>query len=162
MGGGQRPWVIRQGLAFWILCFGFWDHDPTDIARHVVGCQIIRWTKFHIALGDVASNICQALNLGTDTLIIGGESAGGNLCAATLLRRRDAFAANTLPLKIPFPWKLANLVYGVFDIGGTSSVAAFGDRRLIETSKVGPGRNATFSIIIVYPGYLIIMMEGFL
>jgi len=51
-------------------------------------------------------------SFGTDTLIIGGESAGGNLCAATLLRRRDAFAANKLPLKIPFPWKLANLVYG--------------------------------------------------
>ena len=96
---------------------------------------------------------------------MGGESAGGNLCAAVLLRRRDAHAAaaasDCLPLVHPptsaaaatasgclpivhpatltaaagFPWRLANLVYGIFDVAGTPSVDAFGARRLVETAR---------------------------
>ncbi len=59
---------------------------------------------------------------GTDRLVIGGESAGGHLTAATLLRMRDrhgftAFAA-------------ANLVYGVFDLTMTPSQAS-GDDALV-------------------------------
>ena len=34
-----------------------------------------------------------------------------------------------------FPWHLANLVYGIFDVAGTPSVEAFGDRRLVETAR---------------------------
>ena len=66
-----------------------------------------------------------------DVLIAGGESAGGNLCAATLLRRRDHHIARGST----FPWRLTNLVYGIFDVAGTPSVEAFGNRRLVETAK---------------------------
>jgi acetyl esterase len=59
---------------------------------------------------------------------IGGESAGANLSAVTLLRLRDrhglagAFAA-------------ANLVYGCFDLGGTPSRRAWGERTLLLTDS---------------------------
>jgi acetyl esterase len=59
---------------------------------------------------------------------IGGESAGGHLSAATLLRLRDrrgitgAFAG-------------ANLVFGVFDLSGTPSCKQFGDRPLVLTDS---------------------------
>ena len=59
---------------------------------------------------------------------IGGESAGANLAATTLLRLRDrhrlggAFAA-------------ANLVYGAFDLGGSPSRRAWGDRKLLLTDS---------------------------
>ena len=55
---------------------------------------------------------------GTDTLIIGGESAGGQLCALTCLGLRKALK---LPSTAPFPYKAANLVYGCYDMGGTPS-----------------------------------------
>ena len=75
-------------------------------------------------------------------LLIGGESAGGNLCAATLLRRSaKAKAKAFLPdPKNPKPenryteWAFANLVYGIYDVAGTPSARRFGDRRLVETS----------------------------
>lgn len=85
-----------------------------------------------------------------DALIIGGESAGGNLCAAVLLRRRDFHSAKAAKetkttrmtttrtrtrTSDAFPWRLANLVYGIFDVAGTPSVDAFGDRRLVETTE---------------------------
>jgi acetyl esterase len=60
---------------------------------------------------------------------IGGDSAGGHLSAATLLRLRDrhgivgAFAA-------------ANLVYGAFDLSFTPSVRQWGDRPLILTTPM--------------------------
>lgn len=76
-----------------------------------------------------------------DALIMGGESAGGNLCAAVLLRRRDFHRARaaaetktTTRTSDALPWRLANLVYGIFDVAGTPSVEAFGDRRLVETA----------------------------
>ena len=56
---------------------------------------------------------------GTDTLIIGGESAGGQLCALTCLGLRKALK---LPSTAPFPYKAANLVYGCYDMGGTPSL----------------------------------------
>ena len=95
-------------------------------------------------------------------MIIGGESAGGNLCAAVLLRRRDAWRGPrpewykkgwVTPRGVEgwpvteigerlgggyehkMPWKLANLVYGIYAVAGTPSVAAFGERRLIETAR---------------------------
>ena len=64
-------------------------------------------------------------------LLIGGESAGGNLCAAVLLRRKAMHDRAGTQL----PWRLANLVYGIFDVAGSPSVAAFGDRRLVETAR---------------------------
>jgi len=51
---------------------------------------------------------------GTDKLLIGGGSAGGNLAAVTLLRLRDRHAAARA-------FSAANLVFGVYDVSGTPS-----------------------------------------
>ena len=56
---------------------------------------------------------------GTQRLIIGGESAGGHLCASTMLRLRAALGLSSTA---PFPFCAANLVYGVYDLSGTPSM----------------------------------------
>jgi acetyl esterase/lipase len=66
-------------------------------------------------------------------LVLGGESAGGNLCAATLLRRRDAALRG--PSESKTRWAFVNFVYGIYDLRGTPSVHRFGDRRLVETTR---------------------------
>jgi acetyl esterase len=60
---------------------------------------------------------------GTDVLTIGGESAGGHLAAATILRLRDRYGYTG--------FRGANLVYGVFDLSMTPSQLAFGNERLV-------------------------------
>lgn len=65
---------------------------------------------------------------GTRALVIGGESAGGHLCAAALLRLRSALG---LPSDAPLPYRAANLVYGIYDLDGTPSCRAYGERRLV-------------------------------
>jgi acetyl esterase/lipase len=60
---------------------------------------------------------------GTETLTIGGESAGGHLAAVTLLRLRDRHGFTG--------FAGANLVYGAFDLSGTPSQLLFGERRLV-------------------------------
>ncbi|MBI4519072.1 MAG: alpha/beta hydrolase [Deltaproteobacteria bacterium] len=65
---------------------------------------------------------------GTARLLIGGESAGANLAALTLLRMRDRhgfcdFAA-------------ANLTFGVFDLSLTPSAARWGERNLILNTAI--------------------------
>ncbi len=66
---------------------------------------------------------------GNESIVIGGESAGGNLSVATLLKMRDrhnytGFAA-------------ANLVYGGYDLNMTPSTANWGEERnLILTTKL--------------------------
>lgn len=65
---------------------------------------------------------------GTDNLVIGGESAGGNLSAATLLRMRDRHGFTG--------FSGANLVYGAYDVTGTPSQLNWGEeRKLILTSR---------------------------
>ena len=65
---------------------------------------------------------------GTDSLAIGGESAGGHLSAVTLLRLRDRHGYAG--------FRAANLVYGAFDLGMTPSQRAFGDDpRLVLRTK---------------------------
>lgn len=56
---------------------------------------------------------------GTDTLIIGGESAGANLSVVTLLRMRDRHGYNG--------FAGANLVYGVYDLSMTPSARCWGE-----------------------------------
>jgi len=56
---------------------------------------------------------------GSSRLLIGGESAGGHLAAATLLRLRDRHAAADRFLG-------ANLVFGVFDLTQTPSQTGVG------------------------------------
>jgi acetyl esterase/lipase len=60
---------------------------------------------------------------GSDALTIGGESAGGHLSAATLLRMRDRHSFTG--------FRGANLVYGAFDLRMTPSMRAFGNERLV-------------------------------
>lgn len=60
---------------------------------------------------------------GTDTLTIGGESAGGHLTAVTILRMRDRHGYTG--------WRGANIVYGAFDLSLTPSQRQFGDMRLV-------------------------------
>lgn len=60
---------------------------------------------------------------GIDVLAIGGESAGGNLSAVTLLRMRDRHGFTG--------FRAANLVYGAFDVSMTPSQKSFGDKRLV-------------------------------
>ncbi|MGV8995483.1 MAG: alpha/beta hydrolase [Parvibaculaceae bacterium] len=60
---------------------------------------------------------------GTDVLTIGGESAGGHLAAATVLRMRDRHGYAG--------FKGANLVFGAFDLSMTPSQEQFGDERLV-------------------------------
>lgn len=69
-----------------------------------------------------------ASEFGTDKLIIGGESAGANLSAVTLLRMRD---------KHDFKGYCgANLIYGIFDLTLTPSCRNWGERPLVLTTPL--------------------------
>ena len=65
---------------------------------------------------------------GTDRLLIGGESAGANLSAVTLLRMRDRHGYSG--------FSGAVLTYGVYDLSMTPSARNWGERNLILTSKL--------------------------
>ena len=63
-----------------------------------------------------------------EALAIGGESAGGNLAAATLLRRRDEMC---------LPYRAAVLTYGVFSaIYDLPSMKAMWDRPLVLSGPI--------------------------
>lgn len=66
--------------------------------------------------------------LGTDRLVIGGESAGAHLALVTMLRLRNRLGR--------CPFSLALLTYGCFDLRGTPSVRAFGDRPLVLSTPI--------------------------
>lgn len=82
-------------------------------------------------------------DFGGSIMAIGGESAGAHLSAMTILRLRDKHGLT--------PFKAANLVFGVFDLGLTPSARQFGDERLVlrtvDILKFGeaflPGLNDT-------------------
>ena len=61
-------------------------------------------------------------------LVIGGDSAGANLSAATVLRLRDERHGPEL--------RAALLIYGRFAEGDTPSIAAWGDRDLVLSRTV--------------------------
>ena len=65
---------------------------------------------------------------GTDRLVIGGESAGANLSAITLLRMRDRHDFNGFCGAV--------LTYGGFDLSMTPSARNWGDRPLILTTPL--------------------------
>ena len=56
-----------------------------------------------------------AQEFGSDALVIGGESAGGNLAAVTLVRMRERHGYSG--------FRAANLVYGAYDLAMTPSMA---------------------------------------
>jgi acetyl esterase/lipase len=63
-----------------------------------------------------------------DRLAIGGESAGGHLSALTLLRLRASRGTTG--------FAAANLVFGAFDLSGTPSARAWGDRYLVLSGPI--------------------------
>jgi acetyl esterase/lipase len=65
---------------------------------------------------------------GTDRMILGGESAGAHLSAVTMIRLRDRHRLT--------PFAAANLVYGNYDLSGTPSALAWGDRNLILSGPI--------------------------
>ena len=60
--------------------------------------------------------------LGADLALVGGESAGGHLSAVTVVRMRDRHG---------FSFAGANLVYGVYDLGGVPSHSQYDGRNLL-------------------------------
>lgn len=66
--------------------------------------------------------------LGSDRLVVGGESAGAHLAAVTLLRLRDRHGG--------VPFRGANLVYGCYDLGLTPSARAWGKRNLVLSTPI--------------------------
>jgi acetyl esterase len=67
--------------------------------------------------------------LGSDRLLIGGESAGAHLAAVTLLRLRDRHRSADR-------FVAANLVFGMFDFGLTPSVRRWGERNLVLSTPI--------------------------
>ncbi len=65
-----------------------------------------------------------AAELGSDRLVVGGESAGAYLAATTLLRARDLGMARR--------FAAANLVFGIYDIGGTPSQLGMRPSRIFD------------------------------
>ncbi|MDJ0788622.1 MAG: alpha/beta hydrolase [Myxococcota bacterium] len=65
---------------------------------------------------------------GSETLLIGGESAGAHLSVVTLLRLHDRHGKT--------PFRAANLFYGCYDLGLTPSVRAWGERNLILSTPI--------------------------
>ena len=65
---------------------------------------------------------------GSERLAIGGESAGAHLSAVTALRLRDRHHVT--------PFRGANLVYGIYDLGFTPSVRNWGERNLILSTPI--------------------------
>ncbi|MFH2131032.1 MAG: alpha/beta hydrolase, partial [bacterium] len=66
---------------------------------------------------------------GVEQIMIGGESAGGNLAAVTLLRMRDRHGFTG--------FSGANLIYGVYDLSGTPSSRSWGEeRKYVLTGKL--------------------------
>lgn len=80
-----------------------------------------------------------AAELGSERLVIGGESAGAHLSALTLLRLRDANGGAGGPTGDgdAAPGFLgANLVFGAYDLGGTPSQRRWGDRNLVLSGPI--------------------------
>ena len=69
----------------------------------------------------------EELGMHPGRLLIGGDSAGANLSAATLLRLRDEGS--------PLPFKGGILLYGRFTAGETESLRGWGDRELILSRR---------------------------
>jgi acetyl esterase/lipase len=69
-----------------------------------------------------------ATELGTDRLLIGGESAGAHLAVLTLLRLRARGAVDRV--------LGANLMFGMYDLALTPSARAWGERNLVLSTPI--------------------------
>jgi acetyl esterase len=128
-GGG---WVIgaadEQDLGLQALA------DTTGLCAVSIDYRLAPEHPYPAAQDDCEDAALWLLEHGPDELgvparyAIGGESAGGHLSAATLLRLRDRHG-------ISGAFAAANLVFGVFDLSGTPSWTHFGDRPLVLTNS---------------------------
>ena len=66
--------------------------------------------------------------LGSDCLVIGGESAGAHLSVVTLLRMRDRHGFSG--------FAAANLAYGMYDLSLLPSAARWGQRNLVLSTPI--------------------------
>ena len=69
-----------------------------------------------------------AKEFGTDRIVIGGESAGAHLSAATMVRLRDKHGYTG--------FAGANMLYGVFDLSMTPSCRLWGDRWWVLSTPI--------------------------
>lgn len=111
--------------------FGSADQDDPRLERLATGlnlaCVSVEYRLAPESPYPAAPDDCEAAALwlvreaverfGTDTLLIGGESAGAHLAVVTLIRLRDRHGLT--------PFKAANLTAGCFDLGLTPSVRRF-------------------------------------
>ena len=119
----------------WVLgATGFQDAALERIGRNAgLACVSVEYRLAPENPYPAAPDDCEAAALwlaknaksefGTGVLTTGGESAGANLSAVTLLRMRDRHGFTG--------FKAANLVFGAFDVSMTPSQKSFGDRRLV-------------------------------
>ncbi len=83
-----------------------------------------------------------AAELGSERLVIGGESAGAHLSVVTLLRLRNGDPSGEDGNGGPATGDAAprflgaNLVFGAYDLGGTPSQRRWGDRNLILSGPI--------------------------
>lgn len=123
-----------------VLCHP--DHFDEALAATARNCKVaVVSVDYRLAPENpypAAADDCEAVavwltenvkpEFGTERLIIGGESAGANLSAVTLIRMRDGHG---------FTGFLgANLVYGCYDISMTPSQRNWGERDLIISTRM--------------------------
>ena len=123
-----------------VLCHP--DHFDEALAATARNCKVaVVSVNYRLAPENpypAAADDCEAVavwltenvkpEFGTERLIIGGESAGANLSAVTLIRMRDGHG---------FTGFLgANLVYGCYDISMTPSQRNWGERDLIISTRM--------------------------
>jgi len=117
------------------------QHDEflAELSRHcrlavvTVGYRLAPENPYPAAPDDCEAAACwlaenAAAEFGTDRLMVGGESAGANLAAVTLLRMRDRHQFTG--------FHGAVLSYGAFDLGLTPSARRWGERYLILTTEI--------------------------
>lgn len=140
-----RPQIIR-GVYFHIHGGGFTigsaRQQDTMLAAIATKCDVaVLSVDYRLAPEHpypAASDDCERAALwlaehagrefGSERLVVGGESAGANLAAVTLLRMRDRHGFNG--------FAAANLTFGVFDLSMTPSARRWGERNLVLSTPI--------------------------
>jgi acetyl esterase len=110
---------IAEGIGARVLSlhYGLAPEDPYPAGLD--DCvEAARWMAAH----------ADALGIDPQRLVVGGDSAGANLAAATILRLRDE--------KAPVGFRAALLLYGRFTHEDTASLRDWGTRDLVLSKQV--------------------------
>ncbi len=132
-------YLYIHGGGFMLMRADYFDQALSDISKT---CRVaVVSVDYRLAPEDpypAGSDDCEAAALwlvekaksefGTENLLIGGESAGGNLSVATLLRLRDRHGFTG--------FRGANLGFGIYDLSGAPSARNWGERNLILSKDV--------------------------